>query len=408
MRDCKVRPAKPARAITERLLRMYRIAFVCDWDAANPSAMSGAAFSIRRAFLEAGHEVLDVFPAERNALSRAAIGIGLLLKMYFKLQGLYHSPKRETVYLKAAAMYTERRLRLLGHYDFVFAQSALPLVFARINRPIFFTADQPFDAYVRGYIRNPSHRFLRIGRSIEKLIVDKSRAVIFPSQWATDEFLKVHRGSTEKVQIIQWGANLSVIPSKSEVMNYIRNRRTEECLNLVFIGRDWERKGGQLAVEISQMFHSNGHRCKLTVIGANPSISSEIKGEVIPFIDKTSNNGLVLLNTTLNKSHFLIVPSREEAYGHVFCEAAAFGVPAVTTAVGGIPSIIRDGENGICLPRSAPAEAYYQRMLDIFLDREAYGQMACNAYAAFEERLSWVTFVSAVLKLASESVLDGK
>jgi glycosyltransferase involved in cell wall biosynthesis len=387
---------------------MYRIAFVCDWDATDPSAMSGYAFSMRRAFLEAGHEMLDVFPAERNALSRAALGVGLLLKMYFKLQGIYHSAKRETVYLKAAAMYTEKRLRLLGHYDFVFAPSAVPLALARINKPIFYTADQPFDAYVQEYIRNPSHRFLRIGRSIEKLLVDKSRAVIYPSQWAADKFLEVHPRSAAKVRIIQWGANLPVIPSKSEVMNYIRNRRTEECLNLVFIGRDWERKGGQLAVDIGQMFHSKGHRCKLSVIGANPSIPSEFKGEVIPFIDKTSNKGLVLLNTILNKSHFLIVPSRAEAYGQVFCEAAAFGVPVVTTAVGGIPSIIRDGENGICLPKSAPAEAYYQRMLGIFLDREAYGQMACNAYAAFRERLNWPTFVNEVLKLASESVQDGK
>ncbi len=331
---------------------MYRIAFVCDWDASNPSAMSGAAYSIRRALLDAGHEVLDVFPAERDALSRAAMVGGLFITSFFKLFGLYHSPKRETAYLKAAGLYAERKLRRLGQYDFVFSQSALPIGFARINKPIVFTTDQPFEAYVKGYVPNPSNRFLKIGRELETLLADKCSLIIFPSQWAADEFLKTHMGAKPKVRVIQWGANLSALPTREQVYESIKARKSEKCLNLVFIGRDWERKGGQVAVDVAQKFHANGQACKLTVIGTRAEIPDEIRGQVIPFIDKNTPDGIALLSTILSKSHFLIVPSRAEAYGHVFCEAAAFGVPSASTSVGGIPSIITDGENGICLPRS--------------------------------------------------------
>jgi glycosyltransferase involved in cell wall biosynthesis len=387
---------------------MYRIAFVCDWDAANPTAMSGAAHSMRRAFLEAGHEVLDVFPAERDLLARAAAGVGLLIRIFHGSRGVYHSHKRETAYLKAVAMYTERRLTRLGNYDFVFSQSGLPIGLARIAKPIIFTADQPFDSYVKGYIRNPSDRFLKIGRWMERRIADKSHALVFPSEWARDEFLKVHRGLAEKVQVIQWGANFSTLPSKIEVFEKMKSRTTEQVLNLVFIGRDWERKRGQLAVDIAQMFCANGQPCKLTVVGAKPELPAAVKGDVVPFIDKSSQEGLLLLSKILYRSHFLIVPSREEAYGHVFCEAAAFGVPSVAAAVGGIPSIIKDGENGICLSQNAGADAYYQRMHNIFQNREAYENMASKAHASFEERLNWSAFVSGVLKLADECVPEPK
>lgn len=389
---------------------MYRIAFVCDWDAANLTAMSGASYAMRRAFLEAGHEVHDIFPAERDPLARAAAGAALPLKAFYSLQGRYHSPKRETAYLRAAAMFTERRLRRLGQLDFVFAQSGLPLALAKINTPIVFTADQPFDAYVKGYISNPSDRFLKIGRWVEKLISEKSSAIIFPSEWASKEFLRVHQEAAAKVRVIQWGANLYSLPSEREVSYNIKCRTREKSLNLVFIGRDWERKGGQLAVDVAQIFNSNGQSCKLTLIGVggNVRLPPEIRGDVIPFIDKNSAYGLLLLNTILHRSHFLIVPSRQEAYGHVFCEAAAFGVPSVATAVGGIPSIIKDGENGICLRKDAPAEAYYQRMRDVFKDGQAYESMAFNAHASFVERLNWSTFASRIVDLVDGHLFSGK
>jgi len=61
-----------------------------------------------------------------------------------------------------------------------------------------------------------------------------------------------------------------------------------------------------------------------------------------------------LLADLFKGAHFVFIPSRAEAYGMAFAEANAFGVPAIGTATGGIPSIIRDGFNGYTL-RSRPA-----------------------------------------------------
>lgn len=55
------------------------------------------------------------------------------------------------------------------------------------------------------------------------------------------------------------------------------------------------------------------------------------------------------------ETHLLVVPSLwPEPLGLVGAEAAAWGVPAVAFAVGGIPGWLRDGENGVLAPADPP------------------------------------------------------
>ncbi len=56
----------------------------------------------------------------------------------------------------------------------------------------------------------------------------------------------------------------------------------------------------------------------------------------------------------IKKSEVFVCPSLAEGLGNVFIEAQACGVPPIGTRVGGIPDIIKDGENGLLIEPKNP------------------------------------------------------
>jgi glycosyltransferase involved in cell wall biosynthesis len=56
----------------------------------------------------------------------------------------------------------------------------------------------------------------------------------------------------------------------------------------------------------------------------------------------------------LRAADLAVLSSRWENFPHALVEALAVGTPVVATAVGGVPEIVRDGENGVLVPPGDP------------------------------------------------------
>ena len=113
----------------------------------------------------------------------------------------------------------------------------------------------------------------------------------------------------------------------------------------------------------------------------------------------------------MRRAAVLVLPSvrtgtgRVEGLGMVMLEAAASGVPAIGSRIGGIPEGIRDGETGYLVPERDPA-ALARRLEDLLNDPEARRRMG-EAARALVERQFDLGRQTAALEDHYESLLDG-
>jgi glycosyltransferase involved in cell wall biosynthesis len=83
----------------------------------------------------------------------------------------------------------------------------------------------------------------------------------------------------------------------------------------------------------------------------------------------------------------LALPSLNEGMGRVLVEAMAVGLPIVATRVGGIPDLVKHGENGLLVP-PADAGALGGAITELLIDKAGRermgenGRKMCRAYSA--------------------------
>ena len=60
------------------------------------------------------------------------------------------------------------------------------------------------------------------------------------------------------------------------------------------------------------------------------------------------------VGTALRAFDVFALPTRREAFGTVFVEAAAMGLPVIGTQVGGVPETMMPGRSGLLVPPNDP------------------------------------------------------
>ena len=199
--------------------------------------------------------------------------------------------------------------------------------------------------------------------------------------------------------------------------NWVPNLTTEQLagrlkmrdrnkLNLLFVGKDWERKGGPLAVEIARGLNGAGMPTCLYIVGCNPNVMNEDRRfiRVHGFLSRDDFDQSRKLHGLFLDSHFLVVPTNAECFGIVFAEAAAHALPAVSKAVDAVPSIVNDDETGIVVDRSLGAEPYVHRIISTFRDEARYSAMASAARERYRQNFTWDTCADRVIRALEEQL----
>jgi glycosyltransferase involved in cell wall biosynthesis len=366
-----------------------KLLYPCADSASDPLLWSGIVLNCRRALEEIGVEVavMDEIPFECPPHLR------VLHQCYKKFGRKTHLLQIEPAILRRAAQRIAARFAQ-GDCDAVFSPGTGVPVYALLpaSIPTFAYLDATKASWIRTYfgLESLCARSRRHVDEIDRASLNHNAITFFASQWGVDQAMADYGIAPEKLAVVPFGANLVDPPSRSEVEAWISTRQRER-FRFFFLGKEWERKGGPEALDLVRELRARGLKATIDIVGCTPQLTAADRAlvELHGFIDHSRPEGRKKLRELLAGAHVLLFLSRAEAFGIAVCEAAAFGVPAFGANVGGIPTIVRPGENGwlASLPFSAAAAA--DVLAPALRAPEIYRQLALGARGDYETRLNW-------------------
>ncbi|MGI0133976.1 MAG: glycosyltransferase family 4 protein, partial [Candidatus Micrarchaeaceae archaeon] len=175
---------------------------------------------------------------------------------------------------------------------------------------------------------------------------------------------------------------------------------------LLFVGRLTEAKGVLYFCEAIRLLRERRVPVHATIIGdgdARPAIDAYIvEYSLQDTITLTGGLPHDQLATYYAAADTFVGPSIEskegwkEAFGVVFAEAAAVGVPIVATTTGGIKDIVHDGINGLLVPQK-DASAIADAVQRLQQNPELCARLGTAGPSIVAEHFSWQTITQKYL-----------
>lgn len=125
---------------------------------------------------------------------------------------------------------------------------------------------------------------------------------------------------------------------------------------LLFVGNDFERKGGRFLLELFETRLKG--RARLRIVSNDPGLKGRAWPEGVEHLAGLGQADPGALIGAYRASDIFVFPTRKEHMGIVTTEACAMGLPIVATDVGGVNEAVRNGENGLLVPYEAGLDAW--------------------------------------------------
>lgn len=186
--------------------------------------------------------------------------------------------------------------------------------------------------------RLDGNRFVRsLKHQINVRLFRQAARVVAWSSWAAQSIASDYGVDPHKIAVIHPGVDttLWVPPAVREQSGPVR---------ILFVGADFERKGGWLLLEA---FRRLPRGCaELHIVTRDEVI---LAGDGVHVYREMQPNSAELIQLYQSCDIFCM-PTLAEAFGIVCTEASACGLPIISTDVGGLRDSVVDGETGYLVP----------------------------------------------------------
>jgi glycosyltransferase involved in cell wall biosynthesis len=188
---------------------------------------------------------------------------------------------------------------------------------------------------------------------LEKSAYHNASMVFTMSENISRSLVQEYGCPVQRIACVYAGSNVSAAARE------IIDRDRFYAKNILFVGVDWERKGGPILLEAFRSLRDAHPDAALTIVGCAPQIHQggvHVVGRV----------PLTEVAKYYRTASIFCLPTLNEPFGLVLLEAFTYGLPIVATRIGAIGEIVQDGESGyLVAPQSADALAdRLKRLLD--------------------------------------------
>lgn len=375
------------------------ILFISPYDPEDVSKWSGTIYFLFQALKENAEDVpvLNVRGRFAAVLDFAARALNRIVQAC----GISFDCRFSTAYALISGAYFTIKL-FFAKGDTIVAVAAsnyMPYVFTR--KPIIYISDGTFRSVCELY---PAFRALpgwsrRQGERNEARSLSRARFAIYSSDWALESAQRHYGVRREQLFSLPFGPNIQ--PRLIEEYYDPKIIRSQDEIRILFVSADWQRKNGELVVEICQSLIAVGAKVRLITIGDTPAHADRLgfvdnRG----FLHKSDRSELLEICEAYQQAHFFVLPTKADTFGVVFSEAQAFGVPSVTYDVGGTSAAVVHGKTGILLPVGSEAAAFSKCILRYIENPDLYHELSSCCRERYRTEANWQSWSALILALA--------
>lgn len=254
---------------------------------------------------------------------------------------------------------------------------------------VMLPVDYPNNVPPNSRSANLSHLGVKLFQRTIRRALKRAALSVFPAPWAAEQ-AKGYDVDPAKIVVIPFGANVEDPgPGVAENRRFA-NIVSKGRVDLLFVGKDWVRKGGDVAVRTVSELRRRAIEARLHIVGAVPPNATEVESiKTYGLLDKATQTGRARLDGLYQTCDAFILPSCSEGFVIVILEAAAYGLPSLAYNVDGVATAVNDGVTGHLMEPDESEQSFADAIEHWYKDPSDYDRLVVGARRYYEEMANW-------------------
>jgi glycosyltransferase involved in cell wall biosynthesis len=248
--------------------------------------------------------------------------------------------------------------------------------------------------------KNISKSMIKRALSYEKEVYQGMEKIFTMSEYLKRSFCEDFGIDEKKITCIGCGINLDEIPDEVD--------KDYEKKNILFIGRDFVRKGGEQILRAFKIVREKFTNARLFIIGPRElNLPRELSSGVVflGFLSKNDPTQGEVFRRTLQESSLFVMPSLYEPLGIAPLEAMVNQIPCILTNGWAFPEMVRPGFNGE-LVECGDTNDLPEKMLSLLSSPSRLKEMGSAGRTLVLENYTWDTVVAKLVSALRQDVQD--